>query len=394
MTRKKRADGEGSIRRRPNGTWEARLSIPGQYKTRSFYGKTQGEARRKRAEAERMLEAGHSLDSQKQTIGEYLEGWIEGPLKGSVAPKTYADYSWICRKHLIPEVGRVKLSKLTAEDLDRLYARKTAAGQGPRIVGYIHSTIRVALQRAVKKRLIPYNVARDAEPPPRGPKKERPTLSLEQVADFFKAAADAESRFEALFILAVLAGPRPGELLGLKWSDLVLPEQPDVAGEARIRRAVSLVCGKPYLRDTTKTGKGRPVHLLPEAVQALRAHRIRYLEERLRYSEIWNSAWRVEARHEDLVFPSMNGGPMDRDNLAARYFKPLLKRARLPDIRLYDLRHTFATLWLEAGEHPKILQEILGHSRISVTLDTYSHVIPHMQRDAMDRFGKMFAKPS
>jgi integrase len=199
--------------------------------------------------------------------------------------------------------------------------------------------------------------------------------------------------------VAVLAGPRPGELLGLKWSDLVLPDKPDTPGEARIRRAVSLVCGKPHLRDTTKTGMGRPVHLLPEAVAALKAHRLRYLEERLRYAELWNAAWQAEPRQKDLVFPSLSGGPMDRDNLAARHFKPLLKRANLPDIRLYDLRHTFATLWLESGEHPKILQEILGHSRISVTLDTYSHVtyshvIPHMQRDAMGRFGKMFAKPS
>ena len=394
MARKKRASGEGTIRKRANGLWEARLSISGQYRTKSFYGKTQADARRKREEAMKALDAGHSLASQRQTVGEYLEGWIEGPLKGSVAPKTYADYAWICRKHLIPEIGRVRLSKLTAEDLDRLYARKTAAGLGPRTVGYIHSTVRVALQRAVKKRLIPYNVARDAEPPPRGPKKERTTLSLEQVANFFKAAAKAESRFEALFIVAVLAGPRPGELLGLKWSDLVLPDEPDTPGEARIRRAVSLVCGKPHLRDTTKTGKGRPVHLLPEAVAALKAHRLRYLEERLRYAELWNAAWQSELRHEDLVFPSLVGGPMDRDNLVARHFKPLLKLANLPDIRLYDLRHTFATLWLESGEHPKIFQEILGHSRISVTLDTYSHVIPHMQRDAMDRFGKMFAKPS
>ncbi len=130
MTKKKRADGEGSIRKRPNGTWEARLSIPGQYKTKSFYGKTQAEARRKRAEAEKALEAGHPLDSQKQTVGEYLEGWLEGPLKTSVAPKTYADYSWICRKYLIPEIGRYKLAKLTAEDLDRLYARKTGSGLG------------------------------------------------------------------------------------------------------------------------------------------------------------------------------------------------------------------------------------------------------------------------
>jgi hypothetical protein len=231
MASKKRASGEGTIRKRSNGLWEARLSIPGQYKTKSFYGKTQADARRKREEARKALEAGHSLDSQRQTVGEYLEGWIEGPLKGSVAPKTYADYAWICRKHLIPEIGRVRLSKLTAEDLDRLYARKTAVGLGPRTVGYIYSTIRVALQRAVKKRLIPYNVARDAEP-----------------------------------------------------------------------------------------------------------------------------------RYEDLVFLSLGGGPMDRDNLAARHFKPLLKRANLPDIRLYDLRHTFATLWLESGEHPKF------YKRSSATL--------------------------
>src|SRR5215217_2680824 len=348
MARKKRASGEGTIRKRPNGLWEARLSISGQYRTKSFYGKTQADARRKREEARKALDAGHSLDSQRQTVGEYLQGWIDGPLKGSVAPKTYSDYAWICRKYLIPEIGHIRLSKLTAEDLDRLYARKTAASLGPRTVGYIHSTVRVALQRAVKKRLIPYNVARDAEPPPRGPKKERTTLSLEQVANFFKAAAEAESRFEALFIVAVLAGPRPGELLGLKWPDLVLPDKPDIPGEVRIRCAVSLVRGKPHLRDTTKTGKGRPVHLLPEAVAALKAQRLRYLEERLRYAEIWNATWRAEARYEDLVFPSKTGSPMNWNNLVRRNLKPLMRAAGLPETtRPYDLRHTCALLYTD-----------------------------------------------
>jgi integrase len=187
---------------------------------------------------------------------------------------------------------------------------------------------------------------------------------------------------------------RPGELLGLKWGDLVLPDKPGTPGEARVRRAVSIVGGKTYLRDTTKTGKGRPVHLLPEAVQALRAHRVGYLEDRMLYAEVWNETWEAEPRYRDLVFPSLNGAPMNRNNLARRHFKPLLKHADLPDIRLYDLRHTFATLWLESGEHPKVLQEILGHSRISVTLDTYSHVVPHMQREAMGRFGEMLSKPS
>ena len=106
----------------------------------------------------------------------------------------------------------------------------------------------------------------------------------------------------------------------------------------------------------------------------------------MRFAGVWED--------HDLVFPSRTGTPMNGNNLSRRHFKPLLRRAGLLDIRLYDLRHTFATLWLESGEPPKILQEILGHSRNSVTLDTYSHVVPHMQREAMGRFGVRFVSPS
>ncbi len=148
--------------------------------------------------------------------------------------------------------------------------------------------------------------------------------------------------------MAVLAGPRPGELLGLKWSDMVLPDKPDIPREVRIRRAVSLVWGKPHLRDTTKTGKDRPVHLLPEAVAALKAHRLRYLEERLRYAGIWNATWRAEARYEDLVFPSKTGSPMSWNNLVQRNLKPLMRAAGLPETtRPYDLRHTCALLYTD-----------------------------------------------
>jgi integrase len=137
------------------------------------------------------------------------------------------------------------------------------------------------------------------------------------------------------------------------------------------------------MRETTKTGKGRAVFLLPEVVAALRTHCKRQLEERMKYKGLWED--------HGLVFPSSTGTPMSHNNLNRRHFKPLLKKAGLPDIRPYDLRHTFATLWLESGEHPKILQEILGHSRIALTLDTYSHVAPHMQREAMRRFGERFS---
>lgn len=177
---------------------------------------------------------------------------------------------------------------------------------------------------------------------------------------------------------------RPGELLALHWADLVLdgPEP-----EARVRRSLSKDDHGRRVFKRTKTEKGRSVSLMPEVVEALRAHRRRQDGERLLYSGPW--------KDQDLVFPNKTGSPMDWDNITARNYKPLREKAGLPETtRLYDLRHTFATLWLESGEHPKILQEILGHSRISVTLDTYSHVIPHMQREVMGRFGKMFLKLS
>jgi integrase len=243
----------------------------------------------------------------------------------------------------------------------------------------------------VKKRLIPYNPARDADLPRYSTdEREYLTLALEDVAAFFDAAAG--DRFEALFVVAILSGPRPAEIRALKWADLILPELPGVSGEARIRRTVTELEGRgPVLRNTTKTGKPRPVHLFPEVVAALRAHRTRYLEERVMHARAWAELW---SEHPDLVFPSIAGGVMLRSNLSHRHFKPILKAAGLPaGVRLYDLRHTFATLWVESGEDLKVLQEILGHSRYETTANRYVHPSPRAQREAMARFGERFRRP-
>jgi len=118
-------------------------------------------------------------------------------------------------------------------------------------------------------------------------------------------------------------------------------------------------------------------------------------EERVRCAERWEKTWQKNPKARDLVFPSRTGGPMNRDNLLKRHLKPLVRMAKLPkEATLYTLRHTFAILWLESGENPKVLQEILGHSRIDVTLNVYSHVLPHIQRDEMERFGQRFFGPS
>jgi integrase len=161
------------------------------------------------------------------------------------------------------------------------------------------------------------------------------------------------------------------------------------AASAGLEHGLEIVEGTKGSRGAKKAR--RTVYLMPEAVAALKEHRSRYLEERVRLATGWEATWREKPEARDLVFTSRVGGPMSRDNLAKRYFKPLARKARLPEgATLYTLRHTFATLWLESKEPFKVLQEILGHSRIDVPLNVYSHVLPHIQHDALDRFGRRF----
>lgn len=400
---KKGPSGEGTVRWHKSGLCEARLPIPKHLRAAyggktylSFYDRQEGKALEKRAAARRDMEDGYGPRSGDLTVAQYLRRWIDGPLRDLVSERTYQDYAYYSEKHLIPDagVGEKGLRELTAEDLDDLYARLTRSGVGPRAVNHVHSTIRVALQRAVKKRLIPYNPARDADPP-RYSTDERQylTLSMDDVGAFFEAAAG--DRFEALFVVAVLSGPRPAEIRALKWSDLDLPDLPGLDGEARIRRTVTELKGRgPVLRNTTKTGKHRPVHLFPEVVAALKAHRKRYLQERVMHAAAWESLWAERPDLEDLVFPSISGGIMLRSNLGIRHFKPILAKAGLPkEVRLYDLRHTFATLWVESGEDLKVLQEILGHSRYETTANRYVHPSRRAHKEAMVRFGQRFRRP-
>jgi integrase len=141
------------------------------------------------------------------------------------------------------------------------------------------------------------------------------------------------------------------------------------------------------MRETTKTGKGRPVSLLPEATAALSAHRTRYLEELVRYRALWEAAWAKNPEYRDLVFPSRAGTPLDHGNVNRQQFKKLLRKAGLPPMRPYDIRHSFATLWIESGESAEVLQKVLGHSSIATTINSYSHLSPRYQRESFGRFG-------
>ena len=345
---------------------------------RSVYARTKAAVVAKLKKAIAEADRGINFEAENLALGEYLERWIEDSVKGSVWHTTYRDYRGHVCNHIAPEIGRVKLAKLTPAHVQALYRKKTDSGLSSRTVNYIHATLHKALEQAVKWRLIQYNVS-DAAVKPRQERRETVALTLDQVYDFLDAARDAEDRFEALYVTAVFTGMRPGELLALRWTDLVLdgPEP-----EARVRRSLSKDDHGRRVFKRTKTEKGRSVYLMPEVVEALRTHRRRQTEERLLYSGLW--------KDQDLVFPNQTGSPMDWDNINRAKLQAPARCGQLardhPLLRSpAHLRHAHVGAGREpeggAGD-PGALPD---HTH---TMDTYSHVTPSMQRAAFGRLGE------
>jgi integrase len=258
-------------------------------------------------------------------------------------------------------LGHAKLTKLTPETIQDFYDSKIAGGSKPSSVRYMHAVLHNALEHAHKRSLVPQNAASKTDPPKVRPPEIHP-LDAEQTKALLSAARG--ERLEALYVGAVTAGLRIGELLGLRWEDVHLE-----TGTMRVARTLSRANNGPRFT-TPKNGKGRSITLTKRAVEALTSHRKRQNEERLRLGTLWED--------NGLIFASETGAPLSRDMVDRRSFKPLLERGGLERVRFHDLRHTCATLLLSRGVHPKFVQELLGHSSIAMTLDRYSHWILSM----------------
>jgi integrase len=278
-----------------------------------------------------------------------------------VKSTTYESYERVIRCHIKPELGRRKLKTLAPDHVQVLYQRKLDAGLTPGTVRLVHSVLSRALDQAVKWGTVPRNVCK-ATTPPRAHSEEIKPLDSEQARSFLEEARG--ERLEALYVITVTAGLRIGELLGLLWQDVDLE-----SAMLRVRRTKSTAKTGPRFT-APKNGKGRSIRLTRRAVDALSAHKAAQNAERLKAGSLWED--------HGLVFATHGGRPLDSHNVARTSFKPLLKRAGLPDIRFHDLRHTCATLLLSRGHHPKLVQELLGHSSVAMTLDRYSHVLPGM----------------
>lgn len=314
------------------------------------------------------------MTTERQRLGEYLHLWLETD-RPRLRERTWDRYEQYVRLHIVPALGKTSLVRLSPQHLQRLYSDRLESGLSPTTVHHLHATIHKALRQAVRWNLVARNVA-DLVDPPRIVTHEMATLSPAQ-ARAFLAAAEGD-RLEALYVLAITTGMRQGELLGLRWRDVDLD-----GGSVQIRGSMQATSEGLRIAAPKTPGSRRHVLVSEQPREALRKHRVRQAAERLRMGEAWED--------NDLVFANQVGRPIPAGNLLRRSFEPLLRRAGLPRMRFHDLRHTSATLLLGEGIHPKIVSEMLGHTRISTTLDLYSHVTPTMQREAADAFDAILA---
>ena len=379
---KRRANGEGNIRKRKDGRWEGRYTVghdpeTGKAIIKNVLGKTQAEVKEKLKKA---IEENVGIDYGKAktyTVGTWLEVWMENYAKIKLRPSTYKTSQGFLKNHIQPQIGSIPLADLTSLDLQRFYkhlldggrvdrieAKKKPKGLAPKTVRNIHQMIGSAYNLAMEQNLVSKNPTQGCALP-KVEHKEMKTLTADQLSAFFQEARD--SGVYELYYLDLATGLRRGELLGLKWADVDLDR-----GVLKIQRAISRQNGKVVEAPLKTKNAYRTLPLSADAISVLKMQKCK----------VGNSEW---------VFPSPTGGPMSPDSVL-HMLQRVLKRAGLPRIRFHDLRHTFATMALQNGVDVKTVSSMLGHYSAGFTLDTYAHVTTDAQLKAAQTMGNILSR--
>jgi integrase len=311
--------------------------------------------------------------------GEYLGEWL-AHVRGRVRTKTYEGYEALIRRYALPAIGDIPLLATTPLDLQHLYSSLLSDTDHPISAGTVlnlHLVLTQAFGQAVRWGVLGSNPAAGAQPP-------RPRRAELAVVDAALAArileAIAGHPLELPCAIAVATGMRRGEILGLRWADLDAEFK-----VAHIKRSLQATRGGLML-ESPKTPRSRRAVELP---QFLVPHLERQREDQGRRRELLGTAW----EQSDHVVDGGDGSPLHPDALSGGW-RRFLKKAGLPHVRFHDLRHAHATLMLLQGVHPKVVSERLGHASVGITLDTYSHVLPAMQEEAVRAFDELFATPA
>ncbi|HEU5377638.1 MAG TPA: tyrosine-type recombinase/integrase [Ktedonobacteraceae bacterium] len=368
---KGRANGEGTVFKRSGKRkkpYVAEITLENRQQKTIGYFKTQEEAVAAKNKALRELEQGKLATGPKQTLKQYLELWLETSHKQDVELITYLRGKITLNKHIIPGLGHLQLKALKAQHVQQFYAQKLEEGLSAGYVKNMHDLLSKAIKNAVRWKLISFNIMEDVTPP-RPEEREVIILTQNQAQELLKVAQEHD--LNAFISLAITTGMRHGELLALRWHDIDFDE-----GCLHVRHTVNRQGGSGYIEGDPKTRKSRRrIILVPFVLEELKEHRRRQEGKRQEVGAVWVD--------KDLVFPNNQGKFLPAGTNLAR-FRKVLKAAGLPPMRVHDLRHNAGTLLMSKGINPKLVQELLGHSDISITLRLYGHVIPSMHGEAMN----------
>ena len=366
---KKRANGEGSIRQRKDGTWESRVSVNG--KRLSLYGKTQAEVRKKKTEMQAGIDNGACVAPVKITVAEWMKQWQEvfcPNIKRSTAIRYEADV----RLHVLPAIGNMRLSAVKTSTIQRLYNEAHRQGLSDKSVRNLHGTLHKAMEKAVRERLISKNPCEGIElPRSDAPKKEMRPLKDNELPVFLKQIAG--NKMEDLFYVAVFTGMRESELIGLSW-DCIDFEHGDIHVYRQLTKGRKK--GDSWMFTSLKNRQARTFRPAKDVMDVLRSVKRQQAEWRLKCGESWQDT--------DLVFTNEVGQHLSMCAIYS-HFKSVVKAMGIPDVRFHDLRHTFATLSLQNGVDYKTLSVALGHATVAFTMDRYGHVTDTMMQNSASR---------
>lgn len=389
---RKRANGEGSIRKRSNGTWEARVTVgvnpeTGKIITKSIYGRTQKEVREKLnalqeanepqavdppAEAPSSAAQTEADAPEEMTVGEWLDTWLAEYL-ADVKQGTYNCYESLVRCHIKPAFGELHLSELRPPMIQKFYNQLRTEGLSPKSIKNIHGCFHRALDMAVRIEYLSKNPTSFCVIP-RVVEKQVVPLDAPEQKRLFEALKDHP--FESLFLTAIFTGMRVGELLGLTWECVDFEHELIHVNRQLVQTRRK---GQKYSFGTLKNGKTRVIAPAPFVMKVLKRHKIAQAEQRLIMGEMWN-----EGEFPGLVFTHPDGSHFSQPTIW-KEFQKILADAGLQHHRVHDLRHTFAVNSIRAGDDIKTLQENMGHYSAAFTPDRYGHVTETMRRESANR---------
>jgi integrase len=376
---KRRGNNEGSVYQRADGRWTGAITTGGgrtRQQRRYVYGRTREEAAYKLQELQNQARTGSLPENGHLTVATWAARWLEEK-ELTVSHQTYADYEVTVRNHIVPQLGSLRLAKLAVTDVQGWLKYLSDEGMAPSTLKSRAVRLRSMLERAVQLELIARNPAARIKMP-RVKKRDVPVLTSEEIRHLIGASRG--HRLEALFVLALTVGARQSELLGLQWSDVHWDQ-----AELSISRKLKANKGGGFNLEEPKRESRRRVALTTYAIDALRRQRARQSEEALALGPAWSNPW-------GLMFTNEVGGPIHKDNLYKRQFKPWLHSTNLRHaLTFHDLRHVAATFALGQGVPLPIVSAMLGHKDQATTLRIYSHTMPSQQRAAADAFEGMLA---